>query len=131
MTTRLYNDLKQSTRAADENKDCTVKAWAVVAGLSYEDAHNDLAEHGRKHGRPFHMRRSLDRLLRRRDLVGYDVTVYWRKQGVKTVTTATKLHNKGTYLVFTRGHVLAVKGGEIHDWTVGTKRQVRQIIQVS
>ena len=130
MPSELYKELASRSERWEETNDCTVKAWAVVAGLSYEDAHDDLKSRGRRFRRGVHMRSLLGTLLRMRNLGAVDVTVKWRKKGVKTVTTAANLDPKGSFLVFVRQHVLAVKGGEIHDWTEGRRHRVNQIFQI-
>jgi len=131
MPSDLYKDLQSRTERWEETNDCTVKAWAVVANLSYEDAHDDLRSRGRRHRKGVNMRAMLISLLIQRNLSAVDVTVKWRKKGVKTVTTAAKLDPKGTYLVFVKRHVLAVKGGQIHDWTAGRRHRVNQIYQIT
>lgn len=131
MPSQLFEQLQERSKARGERGDCTVKAWAVVADLSYDEAHADLAARGRRTGKGVHMRSLLGSLTRQRGLELTDVTMYWRKRGVKTVTSTKYLRPGSTYLVFVKGHVLAIKGGEVHDWTEGRKFRVNQIFEVS
>ena len=53
------------------------------------------------------------------------------KLGGKTVATIGRmLPEQHKYLVFVRGHVLAISGGEVHDWTAGRKHRVNQVLRI-
>ena len=39
--------------------------------------------------------------------------------------------SRGVFLVFTSGHILAVRGGEIHDWTEDRCHRIQLIVRVS
>jgi len=131
MPSQLFEQLQERSKVRGERHDCTVKAWAVAADLSYDEAHADLAARGRRTRKGVFMRNLLGSLTRHRGLELTDVTVYWRKRGVKTVASTKYLRTGSTYLVFVRGHVVAIKGGEVHDWTEGRKFRIKQIFEVS
>lgn len=126
-----FNKLMQSAQAMNETRDCAVKAIAVVGDLSYEDAHTLLELYGRKrkHGTKRYMTRKALKFL---DLQTKDVTDQFRDAGAKTVRTLGRVikNKKGTYLVFTASHVLAVRDGEICDWTDGRLHRIQGVERV-
>ena len=130
--TELFRNLDMTSRESGERRDCTVKAWAVVAGITYTEAHCDLAAVGRKRGRGVHMQSLLTRLCDMQDKRFTDVTDEWKRKGARTMLTVGRvLPKRGAFLVFCRGHVAAFRGGELHDWTKGRRHRVIAIYRVN
>jgi len=128
--------------ANNEKNDCAVKALAIAAGVSYEVAHATCAAFGRKerHGiRTSNVVPALEslgkkavRVTQRSFIERYPAS----HQVLRSVTThhPDRFHDVWadgkTYLVFTRGHVLAVVNGVNHDHTRGTARRATEIFEV-
>ena len=126
-----FKALDAESKKVGERRDCTVKAWAVVSGQTYAAARQDLSDFGRRPCQAVHMRTLLSFLVRRHGLRLVDETVKFRKLGGKTVAPIGRmLPEQHKYLVFVRGHVLAISGGEVHDWTAGRKHRVNQVLRI-
>lgn len=92
-----------------ERRDCTVRALAVAAGVTYEVAHDELAKAGRKNGRGIKLasiigRGKLSRFTFRR--VG---------RSPKTVQRFLKEHPQGRFLCRKSRHAFAIIDGVIYD----------------
>lgn len=108
-----------------ESKDCAVKAVAILSGLSYGYVRRLFLHYGRKHGKgsPKNVTLAvLNELGLRHYTIGHQA---------KSVAQCEKhLDPSLKYLVFTRGHVLAVTGGKAHCWTRGRKHRPVSIMRV-
>lgn len=92
---------------AFERRDCTVRALALFAGLSYLAAHQLMALAGRKDGgtlRGVHYRPVMDRY-------GEHITT----ARPRTLQRFLREHPSGAFLLEMRGHVVAVIDGRIED----------------
>jgi len=137
-----FEDLCTATRTHNEDNDCGVKALAVLAKVSYEDAHSALSLCGRinRRGCSTFQLRTACRLL------GYDLQEIdpwemikkYRGSYPSRLCGVTTYHpNKfpeawkdgETYLLFTRRHVVAVKNGETIDWTTNRSLRVTWILK--
>ena len=156
------SDLKKVEEAShkmDEDNDCTVKAIALAAGVSYEASHKACALQGRKkgHGIPYFS------ILRALEDVGGKVSIQLRQHehrvgGVdnlyvntcknKSLDTISRLAKKvgakrltfnklpevvkidRNYIVMNHGHAAAVVGGKIIDWSAGSKMLVTELIEL-
>ncbi len=138
-----YNALAMASREMRETNDCAVKAVATVCGVSYEVAHATLEKFGRKNGKGAHTYQIHDAVeflgkSTRGVAIQYFIQKYPKghRDVLKNVTThhMARFNNVWadgkTYLVYTKGHVLAVVNGVNHDWTVGSSKQVVAIYEV-
>ena len=95
----LYNDIP------NEKNDCTVRAYAKAAGITYLEAHAELAAAGRKHGQ------------------GFRVWTFYEKKGFlwyprphrRVDNFVLNIAHTGSWIVLIRRHVFAVVDGAIHD----------------
>tara|TARA_R110002167_G_scaffold243200_2_gene448776 strand:+ start:769 stop:1206 length:438 start_codon:yes stop_codon:yes gene_type:complete len=129
--TKLYQHLKTQSEKINETNDCAVKAIAVACGIQYKDAWN-LA---RKFGRRFRGRTNSYRItfpaIKSKGFVCTDVWNH-KMNKAKTIRSLKPLiPSRGVFLVFVRGHVFAVRGGEIHDWSEGRCHRITLIVRVS
>lgn len=129
--TELYQKLKEESYKLNEHNDCAVKAIAVVCGIQYKDAWN-LAK---KFGRRFRGRTNKHRItfpaIKSKGFVCTDVWDH-KMNKAKTIRSLKPLiPSRGVFLVFVRGHVFAVRGGEIHDWTEDRCYRIKLIMRVS
>jgi hypothetical protein len=131
--TDRYKALAASAKAMNETKDCAVKAIAILGDLSYEDAHCLLELHGRV-GRSGTWNYVTHRALDFLDLKTETETELWRDiMGGKTVRTLGRVMKDvpGMFIVWTSQHVLAIKDGEVHDWTNGRLHRIKLIVRVT
>jgi hypothetical protein len=123
-----------------ETNDCTVKALSVVAGIPYDQAHRELKALGRRSGKGFSMSRFLyavrkhkeTRRLNQREFMAQH---YEHAHVGQSVTPSHPVRfaaywPKGTFIMETRGHVLAVKDGEVCDWSEGRALRCLNLYQV-
>lgn len=110
-----------------EKNDCTVIAVSIVTGRPYDEVHAALARHGREPGKGTNSSVYLA-VIRE---FGCSV-IPERHEHCKTVKTAERyLPRHGTFLVRTRGHVLAVRDGKVHDHSRGSCRKVIDILRIN
>jgi hypothetical protein len=140
-----WSDLSEMTKHHNELNDCSVKAVAVLAELPYGEALYLLNDRGRKprHGTFNGTACSPEVVLQ---TLGFKVTRVDPQEIIQTypkprqrelqcITTyhPTKFAAQwpaGKFLLFVRGHVVAVVDGVIHDWTVGRSKQVFAVYRV-
>lgn len=121
-----WETICQHSRDLKETKDCAVKAVTVVTGVHYVDVHGLMQAKGRKRRKGTCNSITYAVL----DQLGfYTVDVKVRSKTVNTLGREMKWR-PGVYLVWTRGHILAVKGGEVLDWTNGRRHRVLRVEQV-
>lgn len=137
--------LQTSATERNEHRDCTVKAVALVCGVSYEIAHAALAAQGRqnRHGcyRP-QQQRAIEALgfkVRKWSFQEYyDMLRSYPTEYVYTHITTHHMRRwrknwEGCHpnmLLFTRGHVAALKNGEVIDWSINKSLRVQEIWEV-
>jgi len=126
----LFQLLCKSSNSRGEKKDCSVKALAVVADLTYDAAHLLMAKMGRKNGDGAHTGQSLA-ALKELGKTYDDVTDRAMFAEIKTIKSLQKLGLNGKYLITVSGHILAMKGGEIHDWTNDRQHRIKKIYRVN
>ena len=106
----------------NEDNDCSVKALAIAARVSYAMAHKACAKHGRKPKRGMYTQDILETASHTLNCrVELKIDLRQRNGSRYTVKTIAPLLNKGHYLVFVRGHVLAVVDGKVEDWTANRR----------
>jgi len=141
----FMNLQRESQYRFNETNDCTVKALAIACELPYSTAHALLKAKGRKDRHGFHMYKVYDVA---REL-GFEERRIWDHQefiskypGIhKNLRHVTTHHPRRfpkafdpskTYMLLTTGgrHVLVVKGGKVHDWTVNTSMRISSIVEI-
>lgn len=121
-----YKQLALRAKAFNEQRDCSVKAVALLTNASYDEAHRALAAVGRKNG--FGV--SLSTIIEALRNLGAHVSE-GREPPAKTVRTLERVAPPGRFLVDTSTHVLAVIDGEIIDWTKGRLHRIIKLFEVS
>jgi hypothetical protein len=121
-------DLQQARRSLNETNDCAVRAVAAATDTHYADVHSLMARNGRKprRGTPNEISRKV------LDILGFktqEVTPFFKSKTIRTLGHELK-YRQGTYLVWTRGHILAIVDGEVKDFTKGRCHRVRRIERV-
>jgi hypothetical protein len=141
----LPKQLAAKSKAHKEKNDCAVKAIAIVANASYEEAHEALAKQGRRNGRGS----TIVQIMAALKSLGVHVNGYinhvyhgGKNMGRCPIRDVTfrlrsvygmdrKQIAERRFLVLTRNHILAVKDGEVQDWTEGRRHQARFAWEVS
>jgi hypothetical protein len=141
-----YIGLVGESARMGENNDCWVKAIALVADISYEQAHAYCKDAGRRKGCGLYTAMGRTILL----ALGYEmvrmdieIEVQRRYDRKKTggyqykwitphhVTLYPEAFDADqVYLMFTARHVTVVKGNEVHDWAKGTRKHVINMYRV-
>lgn len=141
-----------------ENNDCTVKAIAIAAGVSYEKAHEVCKKHGRVNGQGltyYPIIRALEEVSEIKSQLsggshrtGGISGEYLSAYNDKTVPTVDRMaaslglkkltfnrlpeviKKDKNYIVMNCNHAAAVVGGEIIDWSKGKALQVTSLIEL-
>ena len=120
MNFRLTDAGRAGSRTPKERNDCTVRVLALACNLSYDQAHQLLAEHGRKWGRGF----NLPDWFRHVGHVKTPDRLYlfrWRGfpsiKGRKRMTQAqfARDYPSGSYIVSSPKHIECWVDGVLHD----------------
>ena len=141
----LFNELNKASANMVEARDCSVKALAVVAEITYEEAHKICAEVGRtkRRGMQLHAIRAavsnagmiiIEELDRWHFRSGSSLCVLANKHGVKRFTwnsVVKALDPNKKYLISSCNHIAGVINGRVEDYGQSGRRQVTEIIEVA
>ena len=123
-----WNDLVAASGEYKERNDCSVKALAIACDVSYEKAHAELKEAGRKKGRGVYMSACHTAAKE----LGFEL-VEEKFPGKTVVTLERDLKRYGggrSYFIHVTGHFLAFNGKEVVDWSKDTRKRVRTVYRV-
>lgn len=139
-----YMALNKRSDELKEENDCAVKTLAVVAGISYDAARDMLAAKGRKARRGtirIDLYDSVKELGFTSERISpQDFIKLYPSPHCKVLKSVTTHHmdrfpaawrDGHTYIVHTKGHVLAVVDGKNHDWTRGSAKRVWKIERIT
>jgi len=141
-TSTDFKLMQNEANLCGETNDCSVKAIALAAGVSYNVARDEMAKQGRKPraGARTHQITSALKALGKQAATVHPANFIKQYPGAhKNLRNVTTHHpqrfNKvwadgKTYLLYTPTHVLAVVNGVNHDWTVGRAKRVTYICEV-
>jgi hypothetical protein len=138
-----FIELEKASEKAGEAKDCTVKAVALVAGVSYEMAHAALTAHGRlkKTGTKIPVTKAALKMLGFR-VVSYDKRKIIRKfpkhhSNLKFITSHSPRRFPKAFedtpkvmLAFTTDHAFAIIDHTNIDWSVNRKLRIQTLYEV-
>lgn len=127
-----FTKLQEESRKFGEKNDCTVKAFAIVTGMTYEDSRREMARVGRRTRKALATNNALfnHNMIRALKLNGFDVKqVQCKSKTVKTLQRNIK--SNGRFLVFVRGHVLAIKNKQVEDWTKSRCHRIKSVWRVT
>lgn len=133
-----YTDKPQLAQDLNETNDCFVRALAISAKISYNEAHGIAEElFGRKTGegttgvQSTVMSETGKEYFERRRIALEPVNhTYVRRDKKVHNLNVRGFYNrfgKGTYLVLVPNHALAIVDGVIQDWTAATKHIGRKV----
>ena len=142
-TTADFRNLMSEQIKHGETNDCSVKAVAVVCGVSYAVAHEALRVAGRKNrkgaytGQIHNAMAALGKKVVRVSMV--DIIAQYPKGHCDVLKSITTHHparfnkvwaNGKTYIGYTKSHVAAIVDGTNHDWTVGRAKRLISLYEV-
>tara|TARA_R110002074_G_scaffold356008_1_gene528051 strand:- start:485 stop:883 length:399 start_codon:yes stop_codon:yes gene_type:complete len=105
---------------------CAVVALAVACSVGYGKAFHTLKRLGRVTGQGTPQSMSLAALHK----LGYNYKpVPFKNCTISTITR--QLDHEKTYLVRVRGHILAVRNGDVIDWSKGRKHRVLMVLEIT
>lgn len=137
-----YTKLATEAIAVGERNDCTVKAVALVAGVSYDIAHAAMTLAGRREKQGAKRYATINALVALGKKVErrYPPNFINRYPGAHSQLRSITTHHPDrfkqvwadgrTYLFFTSGHVAAIINGTNHDWTRGRAMRVAELYEV-
>lgn len=129
--TKLYEKLTKESKKLNEYNDCAVKAIAIVCNINYKEAWSLARKFGRRaRGRTSSLHITYP-AIKSKGFVCTELENH-KMNKAKTIRSLKPLiPSRGVFLVFVRGHILAVRGGEIHDWTEDRCHRIQLIVRVS
>ena len=129
-----YSELaKIGNRYYGDTNFCSVLAIAVVADISYGKAFHAYKRAGRRkrQGTYIQMQNKIVKEFNLKMTPDFDKMAIYQGKTLNNVLNACK-NWSGRYLVYVRGHVLAIRDGICEDWTAeGSRRKVTTIYKVS
>lgn len=123
----LFKSILSDVRATGDCNSCTVVAFSVLTGVPFKTAQAMFDAEGRERGKGFGLFKTIA-MIEARGKTVRDVTPFVK---AKTIRGLKKEGLRGNYLIDVRGHVLAMTGGEIHDWTDGRCHRIIRVFKVS
>ena len=139
--TNEFKSMCEDARALGEHNDCTVKAIAITTGVPYKKVHEAMRSKGRKNGKGatlWQMElacKDLGFVMKRVNKNNF-LSQYPKSAKLQNITTHhpakyNKVWKDGkNYIFSTNKHVVAVKDGVNHDWTVGRSLRVQVLYEV-
>lgn len=144
MSRITLEECRTAARALSETNDCAVRAIALAFDVPYVDVHKFLKVAGRpdRKGTPFpaidaavrfYSRGRIDTAFRGAvydcpRVIGHWVAL-WASERI-TVASFERLMPKGTYLVYTRSHLLCVRDYKAEDFTSGRRHRVCRYLRI-
>jgi len=135
---RVYRGMDNKMEELNDHNACGVIAVAIAFDLEYREAFDEFEIVGRRkrYGvTAFQIELVASRLASRIGVTVKSVKHIDKLKEVMGVTPTINnitrvLPKSGKYLIMTRNHVVACKGGRVHDWSEGRKLQVTQILEI-
>jgi len=135
--TATYTNTNLQSRSLNETNDCYPKALTIATDLTYQEAHKICKFAGRsdKKGTSMSTIRHTLNILKTQ---GYKITESTPTQyntrgklGKISIKTIGRKFPKGTYIILTRTHALAMIDGTIHDWTDGRRHPIETMYLIT
>lgn len=138
----IFSELQQQSKALGEEKDCAVKALAIICGQPYSEALNLMTEHGRKPMKGTYwpvIEKSLSALGYRLERISLqDIIASYPKPHCNVLKNVTTHHPRrfpgcfpaGSYLLDCGRHVSALIDGQIIDWSVNRSLRIKRILRI-
>jgi hypothetical protein len=139
----LFDAMEEASKAFGERNDCSVKAVAVAAGVTYRVAREALRKAGRNYCRgamQWEIHNALKSLgvevVLDNQVIHYTIqTLHERNYVVKNLTTRQltmfpSIVPVGTFLAYTNGHVVCIKDGQVHCWGATKALRIKSMYRI-
>lgn len=123
-----YQNICEQARNFSDTNDCTVKALALLADISYEEAHKACEKIG---GRTLGDGLTIKQL--RKVFHEFGLSLHVEHVGARTVKkliVTGQVESDKRYLVGSTRHVSAVVDGKVEDWAANRKKFIDCVYQV-
>ena len=131
-----YESIRTSSAYLNDKGCCSVISMATACNMPFEQAQDLLKSVGRQHGKGVQMPQIQHAYMKYNKVLkcvheNYK-SIGAQSRHLETLSQTCRRFNKGTYVVFVRGHVLTIKNGVPQDWTKSTSRhRVRAVYTVA
>jgi hypothetical protein len=122
----------------NEWNDCSVRALAIAAGITYGQAHDLLKAQGRKDrkgARVYMIRAAAASTAKVEDVLVRQPKTHWMggySYTCPTLSQVIRKHSSGRYILITRNHAIALVDGVIYDsFEPGAKTRIRCAIKLT
>lgn len=122
-----YTQCLTFSSALKESSDCAVCAVAIAGQVPYLEVHKAFKEAGRQKGRGV----SLPTVFQVVDQLNLQMEDITETVKAKTICTIPQAVDSGSYMVVVKGHIAAVRGNRVEDWTNGRRHKVRKVFRVT
>ncbi len=109
-----------------DNNFCTVVALAVTCQQSFGKAYHTMKRLGRKDGKGA----ILPVTHKAIEILGYKAEQIDGLYGKQVKSLPKLLPRNGMFMVHVKGHVLAVRNGEVVDWTEGRAHRIIRVYKI-
>jgi len=125
-----YWGLSEYSDGKGHRNQCAPIAVSLVSGVPFDEVHELLVENGSRESKTSFTRNT--GAVEVLNTLGFKVQKIDIPKGIKTnITLEGRLPVEGKFLVTYRGHIAAVVGGKIEDWSVGRRIRVLEIYEVT
>lgn len=124
-------ELTDAGSVAWETRDCTVRAVALATGAPYTEAHDFMAQAGRKRGKGISFVRVL--LNANYEVLGtqFEPVRVVRSKGLRTFLLRNPWARRGTYVLHSTHHVAVLKNGKLLDSFDSSRKVIDNAWKVS
>lgn len=130
MSTELFKEMRKMGDLYGERMDCAVIAMAIATLTPYNQMHSIYKTFKRKDRRrtPHEVTNNVFEYMMQKKINNQSTEALFGKK--IPVSKIGQYLPKGTYLCHTRGHIIALVDGVVHDWTNGRKHMVYVISEL-
>ena len=148
METNLYKQLHQDSKDNKDTNSCTVLAGCVAFDLTYTKGNKLMTQYAnrvKRRGLRLHDSirgyKAINKFLDTPNKFSLEVFGTMGTKNIKdrftdgatmTVNNCMEyLNPKKRYILYTTDHAVGVKNGIVHDWSHGSKRRIRHIVEAT
>ncbi len=129
-----YKKCMEESAKRNEDNDCSVKAVAIAGRVTYDLAHKTLEMYGRRHRKGASVGAIAAAFMSiQASMIEIDRDKLIKRNGGRTLTVnniVQHLSKSKNYVLYIAGHILAVKNGQVQDWTEGRRHHVTSIYEI-
>lgn len=126
----LFGALDRESSRLGEEKDCAVKAVAIVCGR--EKDYKGVLQLFKQNGRQYRGKtknRTTKKVIKALGCEMVDVTGHFSSKTIRTLEREMR-GVEGRYLISVRAHLLSIVDGQVHDWSRGRCHRIKKIYKI-